>query len=642
MIAVPGLMAGIALRGADQTLKHSIDKTGRELLFVPVSLRKKKQVKVFVDLFVDQGAQGMAGALLLLFTAVFGLSLSHLGLVVLALIVVWGVLAYLARRSYVNEFRKRLRKQEKKKDSSGSPELSETLDELLESLCSRSETETLAALQQLEEGDETVPVDALLCLLDHYSADVRARAIRVLRVRTIEGLGSDIVEALTDPDPDVQLEAARYLYCQSGERIERLKEALSHDDVRIRAAAVGLVAEEGGPDTYRLITEATLRQLLEVPGEAGEDARTHVARILGVLDRSYRTEMLQALLHDPSDQVVEAAIRAAGRSGDRAFVYPLLVRLKNPAFEEAAREALASFGQRVLGTLYDVMVDPAVGLEVRTQVPRILTELQHDLAVTVLVAALDDVPVPVRHAIVQALSRLHASGYGSFASDSFASDDVARAVRREIRHYAALGQVLHLMNRTHRPAIGAVERADVTTARERSLERTFRMLGLQYDQRDVYDAYLGITSDDPTLRSSAVEFVDNLVDYSTSRILLPLLDDPSGRKAVEYGQRHFDRELRTLSDAREYLSSVDDPMLSPDGKASAQIGSDGDRRRVARPGLRAVAGSGDAAGPDGVSSGRSSAALPAAPSDAFVSDSPAVDNPAADDHAADDPAVDEA
>lgn len=562
MIFVPGVLAGIALRGADQTLKHSIDKTGRELLFVPVSLQKKKQVKVFVDLFVDQGAQGFAGALLLLFTAWLGFSVSHLSGVVLVLIAAWGAVAYLARRSYVNEFRKRLRKQEELvTENEEEPNVSETLDELLKSLCSRSERETLAALRQLAEGDQPVPVDALLCLFDHHSATVRARSIEVLRVRTVEGVGSEVVEALTDPDPDVQLEAARYLYCQSGQRIERLKQALAHDDVRIRAAAVGLIAEEGGPDTFRLVTESTLRELMDVPGEAGEDARTHVARILGVLDRPYRVELLQSLLHDPSDQVVEAAIAAAGRSGERAFIYPLLVRLHDHKFKEQAQAALAEFGQRVLGTLYDVMVDVQVPLSIRTKIPDILTSQQHDLVATVLVSALGDVPIPVRHEVVRSLSRLHASGYGSLSSDN-----VADELRAEVEHYAALGQIVHLMTRTGRDAIGKTGKQAIVAAREKSLERVFRLLGLQYDQRDVYDAYLGLTSDDETLRSSAVEFVDNLVDYSISRYLLPLLDDSDGHKALETGAKHFDLEVRRPSEAREYLARLSDPQLHPGGE----------------------------------------------------------------------------
>jgi hypothetical protein len=49
------------MRGSEQSLKHSIDKTGRELLFVPITMERKKRVKVFIDLFVDQGMQGVGG-----------------------------------------------------------------------------------------------------------------------------------------------------------------------------------------------------------------------------------------------------------------------------------------------------------------------------------------------------------------------------------------------------------------------------------------------------------------------------------------------------------------------------------------------------------------------------------------------------
>src|SRR5699024_3405878 len=57
MLIVPGLVAGTLSRGIDQSLKHSVDRTGKELLFVPLSDNLKKRVKVFIDLFVDNGAQ---------------------------------------------------------------------------------------------------------------------------------------------------------------------------------------------------------------------------------------------------------------------------------------------------------------------------------------------------------------------------------------------------------------------------------------------------------------------------------------------------------------------------------------------------------------------------------------------------------
>jgi len=306
MLVVPGLAAGVFLRGSGQSLKHSLDKTGRELLFVPVPLPKKKRVKVFIDIFVDQGAQGLSGVLLLLLATGLDIGVQMLSLVTLVLIAGCGVLAYRVRRSYVDQFREQLREQEvsyettdETTDESDEPEV--TTDELLDSLCSHAETKALHALEQIEAGTGLVPVDALLCLLDHPAPAVREQTIRVLRVRTVEGVGEEVAEALRDSDPDVQLEAGRYLYCQvTDHRRERLEQGLDHDDPKIQAAMVGLIAEEGSPEEYRLVSEPLLCRFVALDGEQGRQTRTQVARILGVLGRPYRNDLLRRLLQDDS------------------------------------------------------------------------------------------------------------------------------------------------------------------------------------------------------------------------------------------------------------------------------------------------------------------------------------------------------
>jgi ATP/ADP translocase/HEAT repeat protein len=566
MIALPGLVAGVLLRGTDQSLKHSIDKTGRELLYVPLSIEKKKRVKVFVDLFVDQGAQGLGGALLLGLTMWLGLDVQALAVVTLGLLAVWGYLAYRARHSYVDQFRRKLREQERETTQQETPQgdgqagegISANLDELLRSLCSHNEAEALRALTELEENhDLTVPVDALRCLLDHQAEAVRAQVIRVMRVRGVNDQAQVVAERLLDTDPDVQLEAARYLHCSAPEnRMQHLQAALSYDDLRIQAAAVGLIAEEGGPREYRLVTENHLRRLMDADGDVGEDARTHVARILGVLDRDYREELLEKLLRDDSMQVQRAAIEAAGRTGDRAFVHVLLQRLQSEAVRKHAHRALVRYGQRILGTTYDHLVDPEVDLTVRRRIPAIVAEQSCQIAATVLTRSLGDTPVPVRHAVTRALSRLHAGG-----SYRFDEETIDAAIRSEARHYAALGQILHLRERAGNPEKGRVNTDALRSLREECLERIFRLLGLRYDQRDIYDAYLGITSGDATLRSSAVEFVDNLIGYNTSRYLLPLLDDEDGRQAAAEGPSHFDLRIRSWERALQYVDNADDPRL---------------------------------------------------------------------------------
>jgi ATP/ADP translocase/HEAT repeat protein len=579
MLLMPGLVAGVFLRGSGQSLKHSVDKTGRELLFVPVPLEKKKRVKVFIDLFVDQGAQGLGGLLLLGLAYGAGLSVQALSGVTLLLIGVWGVLAYRARQTYVDQFRTKLR--ERNGEGRQADEVPDDhdvdLDRLLDSLCSHAETDALRALDELEESTVPIPVEALLCLLDHPTAAVRAKALRVLRVREVPDVGEAVAEALRDSDPDVQLEAARYLYCQlTDNHVERLRQGLQHDDPQIRAATVAVIAEEGGRREYELVSESLLRRLVDLDGQQGRESRAQVARILGVLDRPYRNELLRRLLRDDAPEVVRAAIKAAGQTEDRSFVDPLVKFLDEDAFEAEAQEALTSFGGEIFGTLYDYLVDEELPLRIRRRIPPIFGAQPRPFAMTLLVRSLDRVPIPVRHAVAKALSKVHQGG--DFPVDT---DTVGGAVEDEIKHYTALGQILRRFRRTDAVRDVPIGPDQLRTLRAEALECIFRLLGLQYDQRDIYDAYLGVTSSDPTLRDSATEFVDNLVDYDTRRMLMPLLDDPDGRQAVEVGETFFDLRFRDGDDVRRYLRAVDDPRLDAYlADAAAPDGTpDGEERR---------------------------------------------------------------
>jgi len=578
MLAVPGLAAGVFMRGSGQSLKHSLDKTGRELLFVPVPLEKKKRVKVFVDLFVDQGAQGLGGLLLLGLAYGAGLGVQGISVVTLVLIAAWGGMTYGVRHTYVDQFREKLRDRkggdEQETAEDGSEEAPEVeVDDLLDALCSHAETDALRALEELEERSGPVPVEALLCLLDHPSAAVRAHTIRVLRIREVEDVGDDVAEALRDPDPDVQLEAARYLYCElSDNHLERLQAALQHEDPQIRSAAVGLIAEEGEAEEYRLVSESMLRRLVSMEGERGQEARTQVARLLGVLDRPYRNELLHRLLRDDTTSVVRAAIRSAGQTGDPSFVHALVHRLGEDAHGAAAQQALEAYGPAIFGTLYDHLTDASLPLAVRRRLPGIFPAHPRRLGFALLVRSLRQVPVPVRHAVVRALSKIHKAG-----DVSVDPEPIEAAIESDIEQYAALGQILRLCGEEGDLPLSP---ARVQSLRDEALERVFRLLGLRYDQRDIYDAYLGITSPDPSLRDSAVEFVDNLVDYSTRRVLLPLLDDPEGEQALHVGQQYFDLEIRGPAAARRYLRSVDDPRLE-----ALLSGADGRSRDLERDGI---------------------------------------------------------
>ena len=104
MLAVPTLWGAVLLRGIDGSLRSSVDKTGRELLFLPVPLEVKKRAKVFIDLFVDRWSRGLAGGLLLVLTSFLHFPVSWISVMVIVLAGLWVVLALLVRQGDASAF----------------------------------------------------------------------------------------------------------------------------------------------------------------------------------------------------------------------------------------------------------------------------------------------------------------------------------------------------------------------------------------------------------------------------------------------------------------------------------------------------------------------------------------------------------
>ena len=588
MLVFGGLWAGTVLRGIDQSLKHSIDKTGRELLFVPINLEKKKRVKVFIDLFFDQGMQGVGGVLLLFLTLVINLTVQELSFVVLGLLAVWVGLVLLARSSYINQFRDLLQRNEEEEDDErehrrrSRPAMS--FDEVTRSLWSRSGGEVIRGLERLEDAYDdpsqsedtpsALPVEALEQLLDHRVAEVRRRALRLLREHDVEGRAEAVSVHLEDTDPGVRLEAARYLYrnLQGGPRDLLLQQGLEHDDLRIRAAAVGLIAKDGGLDERALLTGPLLKSLVtyaddsdDTDAEAAEEARLEVARALSVVDWPGRDALLIDLMDDPSPEVADRAVKSAGQTGDRAFVAPLLKQLQEEGREEEeARRSLSAFGTRILGTLYDYLADEQVEERLRRRIPGVLCASGTQAAVDVLLMSRGRVTVPVWHEVVRALSRLRKQSRTQDGTRlRFREAPVREAVQDEAARYTALGQVLHVREHATPATTRAVKAATLRDARRRSLERLCRLLGLRYRQDDLHNAYRGLVSEEAGLRSGAVEFLDNLLEWDLKRDLLPLLDDPDGQRAVRDGDALFDRaDVGDWDDALAYLLDSNDPALT--------------------------------------------------------------------------------
>lgn len=556
----PGLVTGVLLRGTDQSLKHSLDRTGRELLFMPVELNLKKRSKILIDLFVDNGAQGLAGLLLVLLTFGLGLSVQYLSLVVLALLLCWITLALWVRGSYVNEIRESIEDQVAPQGEDDERPAVDSITEARDALGSADEDRITAALEQLRQrfSGHELSADLLLPLLGYGSALVRRQTLRVMRSRRMNGYSEEVAQLLNDENEEVRLEAARYFYrfydrdLYHVDRLDILQLALNHDDAAVRATAFGVVAKEGGRAERDLVTDAMLEQALGYRGADATELRVETARLLGEVYTDARAGMLQRLLHDGSEKVVRQAIVSAGKSRDRRFVYPLLGYLAADSLRRTAQKGLALYGERIFGTLYDYMTDEHIPVPIRKAVPPVLYLNAGLTAIDVLQMALDRTIAPVRHEVIRALNRIRRT----VTAPVLDRPKLIAVTYKDARRYVLLRQTCGVMRTGADPGLLNLLEAEM----KHSFENIFRLLGLLYDATDIFNAYKGIVSGKPALVSEGIEFMENLLDWEVKKFIQPVLEELSadGKQYEVFGMN-----IRNRREAIAFLRNLTYPSFEP-------------------------------------------------------------------------------
>jgi len=558
MLAWPGLLAGVLLRGSDGSFKYSLDKTGRELLFLPVPLEVKKRTKVFIDVVVDRANRGFAGGLLLLCIAA-GFDIRQLSVVVIMLLAIWLTLVFFIRKEYVNAFRQALEKREIDLD-----ELRTNIDDvtvirhLTEALKSGSDRLVVYALGMLQSVQDTDITEDVKPLLGHKSPEIRLLCLKTLQNQLKKSYVAETEDLVFDPDPDVQVEALHYS-CRFNEtgRLALLDKYLGHDDPAVAAAAAVCIAEHGSDKEKKLLSEQVLEKLLSAENGARDICRSQAAKTMGALNRPEFRRYLKELMNDQSRCVVVKAIEAAGRTQDREFVQPLFQRLSDKKYRKYARSALAAYGEKVLGTMGDYLTDSSVPILLRRNIPAILSGIPSQITVDLLTAALEKVEPSLKYYLIKALNKIRKNYPGLKIKEK----NIDTLLIKQTRQYYETLNILGVQeNIPDSPELRLLKRA-LRERLDRNMEEMFRLLGLRYPPKDIFSAYLGITSDKKGIRASAVEFLDNVLSNNLKKYLLPIIDPEAADSAASQGKRLFDLKISTVDEAYEALIKDGNPWI---------------------------------------------------------------------------------
>src|SRR4029453_3574627 len=141
------LGAAILLKGSDQVLRYSIDKSSVELLYLPVPAEIKLQAKSAIDTVIWRFGDGLAGLTLAIFTDQLLWSPQRVSIVNIFFIAGWISTALVARRRYLQTLLQSIRQRRLDAERQFVPVLDRmTADLLAKRLTSSDPGEVLYAL----------------------------------------------------------------------------------------------------------------------------------------------------------------------------------------------------------------------------------------------------------------------------------------------------------------------------------------------------------------------------------------------------------------------------------------------------------------------------------------------------------------
>jgi len=556
LLAFGTLGAAVALKGCDQTLRYSLDKSTAELLYLPLPARIKLQVKWFIDTVIWRLGDGLSGLAVLLFATTLHLPARQISWIVLVLVSGWLVAVSVARRQYVATLKESISQHRVDVEQASASVLDRSTAELLATNLSASDpNDILYALSLFEVERQRAAHPVIRSLLSHPAAPVRQKALAILAASGDKTVRPDVEGLLRDPDLNVRTEALLYLTHHAHvDPLELIQEVGDFADFSVRSAVVAFLARPGEAQNLEA-AQQILAAMASEPGAEGQRTRVEAACLLGELPDCF-DPLLSRLLADPDTAVVRKAIGSVGKLRKRRLVPELLDRLAHRELGAEAAKALGGFGDTIVGALRDHLSDYSVAIEARREIPAVLVKVGSSAAAQVLMENLLESDTTLRFRIISALNKLHRLHPEIETDIQMLETVLAAEILGHYRSYQILDKLSSLGD-----SQDPVARA-LTESMQQELERIFRLMGLLYPHLDVHSAYLGLQSKNISVYDNALEFLDNVLKSQLREMLVPLLD---GKVTVAERARLAQRLVRAKVENQEQavvaLVTSDDPWL---------------------------------------------------------------------------------
>lgn len=637
MLVVPALVGGgmllwltVGTKITDEVIRVSIETPSYRILYQPLPGSMRLPVQTIRESIVEPAAFGIAGVLILAFTALPNFRIEFLLIFLLVLIGVW---IFFASR-LGGEYSRRLIRAISGRGLSGQALAFEDASMkriLTRALESDEATQVIYALRMLAESGYEDLAGRLVELLNHANPRVQYQALQSLEDDPAALTAEEAEEAMrriqalieaADTDPAVRARALRTC-CALGETdvLDDIAPFMKRRNPELLKNAIAGLLRYGGIDGV-LVAGAEFLRLLESRSPA---RRKLAADILedAAIPGFYRP--LLRLLQDNDEEVRHHAIRAAAVLKNPKCSDAVMESLWDPRLAGAAEACLAGYGPVLVGRIEMAFALPRRfgrrreekkgarvrrpdperrinndgGLhEFRSRLLRLLGRIGGPEGIAALTPKMNLRDVALQSEVLAALaacrysieseSHRRWSRAGSEANENRAN--VESNISAQLAYALRILQVQREVRRLpYARALGHALEAELDQART----RVFHLLSFLYDPAAVLQAAVRYRQSAKARQAVALEALDNLLDRTMRTRVFPLLEDHPAAERLALLQKQLDSNAQTgpaapLSGAAktvglENLLTVPAEELLPWTRACAAYaaGLSGDRRLAA-------------------------------------------------------------
>ena len=493
------------------------------------------------------------------------MSISAISLLIIGFIGLWLFFIKKIQAEYLLSFKLKIAKTDDDTVNFYITKSTSIISGLQKVLAKGTSTQILYALQQTKQLQDDRLFDDFLPLLKHPIGQIRAAALGNLYFLKKQRIPEIVEKMIYDPEQDVKIKAFDYLIEHSPENlIVLMNQYLDDVDAAIsNAALVSLAIETRDNPVFKAQFQLERRieeklahlYTLENPEQRKFNKLT-ILKAIGHASIPRQLLIIEQFFKDNDPDVKNQALLAAGQTLNPHFINLLVDFLGQVPHQESAAIALANYGVSILPILYNIARDESTPKAILYNMPLVMQRIGKQKSVEILFEMMGLGDSTVRLSALRALNEMKTT----FPYLEYYHKNIIPEILEEAKLFQKTLSVFYVQinssttQKTNQAYFIRKELIHLLEQKlDRNLERIFRLLGIKYAPQDVLSIYESIQSPQADLRINAIEFLDNLLEPSLKRILIPIAETTLLETITEEAIRNLDVEIPSEYDCFKIL-----------------------------------------------------------------------------------------